>query len=643
MSYMIFLFIYSMIYLRGIMNRRFYYRAVSVVFVLALLMTAFAGCGKIEGIDEKEDTQNSAIINEQLHSRSYYSKIKGNGDDTWTILVYVNARSVEDYGAASYLISQLAQVEYSDKVTVLLQTFGTETWKADFMKNLSDRILFSKNGVQTVSYDGEGSPGSREMLHDFASDFFEEFPSDRRAVIFWGEQELPSDDIAEALKGFELDFIAFDTQKYDLFEDAYNLKETADYLIATSSDYSTSWDFSHILYMLSKNSSILCTDISRIINESALLDPIYSRMSTTPSIFCVDLTEMDYVHACLEQMFTDAATSIKDGHYSGISLARAMASRNDSSVSGPSFAGSLNSKYSSITKKALEDCIIYSSTTGISLNLYLPVNASADKDLNVRLRDFSEKSRGEYEFLTCYMTASVSSMAKKSDSWFRNDIYELYHENNDSFIFDKSKLVFTSDGEDLLLDLSEEEGKIHSIRIHAYADTGNYFIQLGDMPAILQNTEGKTIISESIEEWLTINSQTVSTYGYRGFDDEEYYLIPCKINDKMSQLLANSEEVLTSVTTMGVFTRTDNLNTGDVIEFFYPVVSYNGVNVDDMSYGYKIAMANELQLTYEKVSIGDIIVQVVVTDIAGNQYKSELINLRSALIASEPETSEVKG
>ena len=46
MSYMIFLFIYSMIYLRGIMNRRFYYRAVSVVFVLALLMTAFAGCGK---------------------------------------------------------------------------------------------------------------------------------------------------------------------------------------------------------------------------------------------------------------------------------------------------------------------------------------------------------------------------------------------------------------------------------------------------------------------------------------------------------------------------------------------------------------------------------------------------------------------
>ena len=66
---------------------------------------------------------------------------------------------MEDYGTASKLISDLAQTEYTDNLTVMLEMFGTDDWKGSFMRNLSDRVLLSSEGIQTADYSGDGEAG----------------------------------------------------------------------------------------------------------------------------------------------------------------------------------------------------------------------------------------------------------------------------------------------------------------------------------------------------------------------------------------------------------------------------------------------------------------------------------------------------
>lgn len=128
------------------------------------------------------------------------------------------------------------------------------------------------------------------MLADFTSDCLREFPdANRKALFFWGRNELYAGDIAYALGDARLDFIAFDTQPQTALEDAFLLQDAADYLIASAGTYAVSWNFSHLLEALGKNTSYLSKDIARLLAEGVLSDeyffppPAHAPLSTAPT------------------------------------------------------------------------------------------------------------------------------------------------------------------------------------------------------------------------------------------------------------------------------------------------------------------------------------------------------------------------
>lgn len=81
----------------------------------------------------------SSTVSEPLHSRPYYTEIEGSGKDRWLLLFYINAAEAEEYALASYALSQLLSASLSDRITIVVQTYGTQSWQGEFMDGLSDR------------------------------------------------------------------------------------------------------------------------------------------------------------------------------------------------------------------------------------------------------------------------------------------------------------------------------------------------------------------------------------------------------------------------------------------------------------------------------------------------------------------------
>lgn len=597
------------------------------------LLLCFCACGKIGGSSEL----SSSEISEPLHSRPYYTEIEGSGKDRWLLLFYVNAAEAEEFALASHALSQLLGASLSQRITIVVQTYGAESWQGEFMSGLSDRILITDDGIQTASYDGSAEPGSAAMLADFASDCLAEFPeANRKALFLWGRNELYAGDIAEALGDARLDFIAFDTQPQTALEDAFLLRNAADYLIASAGTYAVSWNFSHLLKALDKNTSYLSKDIARLLAEGVLADDIFTVTATLPSLYCVDLTRMKQVCSRVGALLGEAAEAIAAGKFSGVALARAAAALDDSRVDAGAFARSLNLPASAEAEQALQSCLSYASAEEVSLSLYLPISAEADAQFTDVLARYAADGLDYTAFLPAYLTAAACADGTGSDAaWFQGSLAAGYLQDSSAFAFPPEKVTLTLQDGNFLFPLDvADAGKIDSLRLLTFADTGEHLLLLGNAPISRQDAQGNYIAAEGRDEWLCINGQPVCSYGYMGADGTEHFLVPCLRDQTPVTLLLANGAVSTSLVSMGVFTRTQAIDTGDILSFSYPMYSYEGEYLGESSYGYKIAVATDLRVSSEAVDIGDLLICCSLKDISGHTYRSELLNLRTALMNS---------
>ena len=598
-----------------------------------VLLLCFCACGKIGGSSEL----SSSTISEPLHSRPYYTEIEGSGKDRWLLLFYINAAEAEEYALASYALSQLLGASLSDRITIVVQTYGTQSWQGEFMDGLSDRILITADGIRTASYSGSAEPGSAQMLADFASDCLREFPdANRKALFFWGRNELYAGDIAYALGDARLDFIAFDTQPQTALEDAFLLQDAADYLIASAGTYAVSWNFSHLLEALDKNTSYLSKDIARLLAEGVLSDDIFSATGTRPALYCADLTRIDQVCSRISALLAEAEAAIAEGKFSGVALARAAAAQDDCRVSAQTFARSLNLPASAEACEALAGCLAYTSAEDISLSLYLPISAGADEDFPEVLARYVADGLDYTTFLPAYLTAAACADGTGSDApWFQGSLAAGYLQDSSDFAFPAEKVALTlQDGRFLFLLDAADAGKIDSLRLLTFADTGEHLLLLGNAPIFQQDAQGNFIAAEGQDTWLCINGQPVCSYGYTGADDAEHFLVPCQRGQTPVTLLLSDGKVTTSLVSMGVFTRTQQIGVGDILSFSYPMYSYEGEYLGESSYGYKIAVSGDLRVSDEAVDIGDLLICCTLKDISGHTYRSQMINLRTALMDS---------
>lgn len=209
-------------------------------------------------------------------------QLKGNGEDTVTILMYMNGSNLEseDQEATTDLSEMIQAAGVSDKVNILVQTMGTKTWdkKLGISSKRTERYKLDGNGLTLL----DGSLPQLDCtktstLSDFIKWGTRAYPADRYILLFWdhgggaiygfGYDEWNSDESAaltidemqQAFKeaGVFFDFIGMDCCIMSSLEVGCAFYDYCDYAIL-SEDFESGlgWDYTKWITTLYNNTSV---------------------------------------------------------------------------------------------------------------------------------------------------------------------------------------------------------------------------------------------------------------------------------------------------------------------------------------------------------------------------------------------------
>lgn len=244
----------------------------------------------------KDNTQNDVDLSQYFSNailREPGVVLKGNGEDTVTVLMYVNGSNLEsDDGEATIDISEVVEAGTSDKVNYLIQTMGTKKWESKFgiASNHSQRYKVVDGGLELVDDSlGQLDCTRASTLADFIKWGKENYPADRYILQFWnhgggpvygfGVDEFQSDDASltidemrQALSdgGVYFDFIGMDCCIMSCMEVCMALYDFCDYTILSEEfESGLGWEYTGWVSALNNNSSISTVDLAKIaINDN---------------------------------------------------------------------------------------------------------------------------------------------------------------------------------------------------------------------------------------------------------------------------------------------------------------------------------------------------------------------------------------
>lgn len=139
------------------------------------------------GVNTIDNT--SAIFETNGALRDPLVTLKGNGQDTVTVLVYMNGSDLEtDDAAATDDLSEMVAAGSSDKVNVLVETLGTRSWngKYNISSKTAQRHKLNGKGLQLLQDNlGNVNCGDADALSDFIKWGVKNYPADRYILMFW--------------------------------------------------------------------------------------------------------------------------------------------------------------------------------------------------------------------------------------------------------------------------------------------------------------------------------------------------------------------------------------------------------------------------------------------------------------------------
>ena len=283
-----------------------------IAVFLALLVTA--GCSYYEPFElgEPQDT--------------------GNGDTSWTILVYMCGSDLEsESGLATQNLVELTNTELSDNVNFVIQTGGSSKWRNNVMSAKKiGRWVAEPEGIALVEEKPLASMGAASTLADFITWGVKKYPADRTMLIFWDHgggslagvcaDELYADrqgsidtltlpEMQSALKkaNHHFDIIGFDTCLMATLETAQTVQPWSDYLVASEeTEPGGGWAYDQWPTWLCQYPGMDIEEFMR-----GICDSYYSKCvnSGTESIATLSVTDLSKVPA-LAASFDDASAEI---------------------------------------------------------------------------------------------------------------------------------------------------------------------------------------------------------------------------------------------------------------------------------------------------------------------------------------------
>lgn len=243
---------------------------------------------------EAEDTSKKMdVLYDNGAIREHLVKLKGKGQDTVTIMVYMNGSNLEsDDSQASKDLLEMVNAGDSDKVNIVVQTMGTKKWNKKFgiASDRSQIYTVNGNGLNLVKDDlGQLDCTKKKTLSTFIKWSASNYPADRYMLVFWdhgggpvygyGYDEwsneegaaLTLDEIQGAMKdaGVIFDMVGMDCCIMSCMEVACALYDYCDYMIL-SEDFESGlgWSYTKWLKQLYKNTSIDTVELGKTICDT---------------------------------------------------------------------------------------------------------------------------------------------------------------------------------------------------------------------------------------------------------------------------------------------------------------------------------------------------------------------------------------
>lgn len=669
-------------------------------YLTAIAMTAamFTACSDEGSTDETsetsaadetipEDDGKGDLFDEDTADasgakRSRRTKINGNGDDVFTVMVYMCGTDLEsDYSAASSDIMEMAEANLNDNVNVVIYTGGTLEWQNDYIS--SDR-----NQIWKVESEDlvciEDDMGVKEMtdpatLTEFVSYCADNFPANRNALILWDHgggalygygsdqifngdaMQINEIDSALSRSGVSFDFIGFDACLMATVETAYMINNHADYMIASEeTEPGAGWFYTNWLNAICEDPSVPTEDIGKIIVDDFIQESTSYDASELCTLSIIDLTEMENVYNALSDFSAAACSKLDNSEFSVVSRSRS----NTRSFGGDEydtidlvhFAQNLDIPESDELISAINSAVIYSGNSDVMTNcngmtIYFPYN---DIYAFNRMMDVYTDIglKGDYtDFITAFASimaggqsygGSSDPFGSSTDSetpdwsdydWFDSDYSDEYEEYYGESICDTEDLIVEDRGDYFALALSEEDWDIiNDIQIQLYYDDGEGYIDLGTDNYFETDTDGALMVDYD-GLWFSLGGHITPLYITESEDSYTQGYIPAYLNDEYVQLITvwdenHSGDIIgakrfyeTGLSMKGLIPVED----GDIIQLTCDYYTYDGDYDDLYTFSDEFEYDSSMKVEYYPSGAGEYQLYYVITDIYNNTYYTEAV------------------
>jgi hypothetical protein len=646
-----------------------------VLLLAAAMLVVCPGC-IMHSMDEVDDHPDLPVTNPILDVeasedvREPYTKLKGDGRDTVTVMAYIVGSDLEtEDGCASADIGEMLQADLGDQVNLVLQTGGAVRWAdSRISAETCQRWQISNGEMLQIGDAGDVDMSTSDALADFIADCAQQFPADRYCLVLWNhgggavsgfgyDERYDSDmmslqEIDDALTMAEVkfDFVGFDACLMATIETAFMLERHADYLIASEeTEPGTGWAYTDWLTALGAD-----TSVDTVVLGKRIVDGFVSAAGpfdeTTLSV--VDLRYIPAAYERLCAFLSEAEERIVDGDYKTFSVARA-----DAKAYGEGDFEQIDAQdYMMRTglSGAQEVCAMirqavryYNGSVADSygLAMYFPYKALSWYDnMHHTLLDIGmdETYIGFFDSFVSVMAAGQVYGADGPFSTQDAENFEQYLWYDEDVVASYSETYADGEQQELLIDekdggfvlsLTDEQwADIVGIELQVYLDDGSGYAELGSDPLFEFDDDGDLMIQYD-GYWVAINGQIVPffTESYDEYTDgrwTNYGYAPCRVNGIDRELVLYWGDDCPSGTVVGYRNVTNiggpaakgvySLTDGDVLSFYANRYHYDGDYIQSAALGPEMIVHGDLTVSYEYVGDGACIVYYMLTDIYGN-------------------------
>lgn len=259
-----------------------------IALILVLCIIAVNKIVFIKKMNSKETLKNVNVQGGVVRDKML--RLKGDGKDKVTVMVYMNGSNLEsESGAATLDLQEMMDAKIGDNVNLIVFTGGTSTWQNNIISGDRSQIYKINNeGIQCLEDDlDQMNIGESDTLSYFIDYCKDNYPSNRRILLMWNHgggpvygfgydenydgDSLTLNEIQDGLRESRttFDFIGFDACLMGSLEVCCALYDYADYLLI-SEDFESGygWEYSNWLKQLSDDTSIRTTKLAKtVVND----------------------------------------------------------------------------------------------------------------------------------------------------------------------------------------------------------------------------------------------------------------------------------------------------------------------------------------------------------------------------------------